>query len=69
MNCRTAITAARPRMPTARERLEHIHQLSDKLLSAIEEGATKVELCARALDIQGVACIGAAYERRRERGE
>jgi hypothetical protein len=70
MNCRAATnTLARPQAPTARERLEKIDRLSEWPLDAIERKAAPAELSIRALEIQGIACIGAAYERRRERGE
>lgn len=69
MTCRTAIKADRPEPPSARERLEKIDELSERFLDAVERKASPAELSLRALEIQGVACIGAAYERRRERGE
>lgn len=68
MTCRTAFKPVQ-QAPSARQRLEKIDKLSDDLLDAIKHGADEDELSVRALEIQGVACIGAAYERRRERGE
>lgn len=70
MTCRAALLVNdRPQPQTARERLEVIDRLSEDLLDAIEHGASRADLSIRVLDIQGHACIGAAYERRRERGE
>lgn len=69
MTCRVAIAVpTRPEPPTARQRLEKIDRLTDGLLDAIERQASPEELSVRAMEIQGQACIGAAYERRRARG-
>lgn len=69
MTRRTRLLPATQPAPSSRERLEDIHTRSQELLDAIKHGESGDELQVRALEIQGVACVGAAFERRRERGE
>lgn len=67
MTCRVAIL---PQPATsARDRFGQINQLAVKLVDGLETDASNAELRRLAVDIQNQACIGAAYERRRERGE
>lgn len=68
MTCRAAFITTQ-QAPSARVRLEAINRLSGELFEAIKHGADGDELSVKALEIQGVACVGAAFERRRERGE
>lgn len=69
MNCRAALLPDRPQMPTAAERFDSINARAVALYDRIETGSSVDDLKLRAKEIQNIAVIGAAYERRRERGE
>jgi hypothetical protein len=53
---------------SATQALDRIDNLLGHVLRRQDDGASKAEVMARVFEAQQIAIIGAAYERRRERG-
>jgi hypothetical protein len=67
VNCRAV--PLRTEHPTAMQTLDRLDGLLGHVLRRQDAGASKTEIVARVLEAQQIAILGAAYERRRERGE
>lgn len=68
MTCRAAyLTSDRPQPMNGRQALERINELVDLALQ--REEPSRAEMEVRLLEIQAIACLTAARERRREKDQ